>query len=91
MKLCKRGLLWLWLLTKRLYRRPAFLVILVLIPTLIFGYTAMTREMACYVRRKYPDVEWINREEDMGLEGLRKAKLSFYPDLLLTKYSAYLI
>lgn len=38
----KKMLLWLWLLTKRLYKKPTFLVILLLIPLLSFGYGAMT-------------------------------------------------
>lgn len=54
------------------------------------AYNAVNCEFARFLRLKYPDVQFLNREDDMGIEGLRKAKLSYHPDHMVEKHVAYL-
>ena len=54
------------------------------------AYAAINSEFARYLRLKYPEVKFLDREDDMGLEGLRKAKLSYNPSHLVEKHWAYL-
>lgn len=54
------------------------------------AYAAVNCEFARYLRLKYPDVQYLDREDDMGLEGLRKAKLSYNPHHMVEKHWAYL-
>lgn len=52
------------------------------------AYPMVNREFVRQVLSKYPAVEYINREDDMGLENLRRSKLSYHPALMVEKYIA---
>ena len=52
------------------------------------AYPTVNCEFARYLRLKYPDVQFLDREDDMGLEGLRKAKLSYNPHHMIEKHTA---
>ncbi len=48
------------------------------------AYAKINNEFA---KRELSDFCFINREDDMGLEGLRKAKLSYHPTRFVKKYN----
>lgn len=53
------------------------------------AYTTINNAFANYIRDKYPHILYLNREEDMGIPGLRKAKQSYFPHHMVKKYKAF--
>lgn len=49
------------------------------------AYTIVNQQ---FVENEAAEFTYVNREEDMGIENLRQAKLSYQPDILLEKYNA---
>lgn len=57
------------------------------LPASYGGYAFINNQFA----KCFPNFTYINREEDLGLEGLRKAKLSYKPDIILQKFFGTLL
>lgn len=51
-------------------------------------YSILLQQFLSHLERNF---KYVNREEDLGLENLRKAKLSLHPCFVLEKYEAVLI
>lgn len=54
------------------------------------AYTAINQMFADYLRKAHPNLLYLDREDDMGLAGLRKAKESYHPHHMEMKYLARL-
>lgn len=51
------------------------------------SYEKINKEFAALMTARHPEVEYINREDDSGDEGLRRAKQSYHPVEILKKYN----
>lgn len=54
------------------------------------AYAAINQAFAAYLREMHPHLLFLNREDDMGIEGLRQAKQSYQPHHMAEKYWAVL-
>lgn len=54
-------------------------------------YQMINREFAALIQKNHPDIIYVNREEDLGHEGLRQAKTSYHPIRFEEKYLAIFI
>lgn len=48
-------------------------------------YETLTNHFAKYILQKYDGIQFINREDDAGDEGLKRAKLSYHPIKIAVK------
>lgn len=55
------------------------------------AYAAINAAFARHLREKYPELRYLDREDDLGLPGLRQAKLTFCPEFLIEKSWARLM
>ena len=51
------------------------------------AYPMINREFVRYLLGRHPQLKYINREDDMNIEGLRKAKLSYHPAFMVRKHT----
>ena len=47
------------------------------------AYQAINQQLLAHC---FNNITYVNREEDLGIEGLRKAKMSYNPEIILEKY-----
>lgn len=52
------------------------------------AYPMVCREFVRMMMAKHPNLRYVNREDDMGLEYLRHSKMSYKPERLLRKFRA---
>ena len=52
------------------------------------AYPMVCREFTRQLLADHPQLVYLNREDDMGQDNLREAKLEYAPELLLAKYTA---
>lgn len=50
-------------------------------------YQALSSYLARHIKESFPKVKYLNREEDMGYESLRKSKESYHPTKIVNKIS----
>ena len=52
------------------------------------AYPMVCRELTRLLLQRHPGLVYMNREDDMGLEALRKSKQSYKPERMVEKYIA---